>query len=271
MVHVAGRDASLPVPRHLPGKSGDFVEAASLPCGTPTTLRLMTFFDGTPQYQTRRTMAQRVDVAKKLARLDRALKTFEHAKIDHDLLWDITRAARLRFMVEAIADPDERSLATYYLDAFEADAAGLLGSLRWQFIHNDLNPHNVLVKPTEPDVVTGLIDFGDMMFAPTINEIAVAASYEDFFSEGWLDGVCAFVAAYAQDFPLTRDELSILACLIATRHVLTLAITEWRASLYPENRAYILRNRATAVTALRRFRDLGDGRVTSALLAACGA
>ena len=42
--------------------------------------------------------------------------------------------------------------------------------------------------------------------------------------------------------PLQAAELDILFDLIATRMVLTVAITGWRAARYPENAAYILRN-----------------------------
>ena len=40
----------------------------------------------------------------------------------------------------------------------------------------------------------------------------------------------------------SADELDILFDLIATRMVLTVTISAWRASRYPDNAAYILRN-----------------------------
>jgi Ser/Thr protein kinase RdoA (MazF antagonist) len=53
-----------------------------------------------------------------------------------------------------------------------------LGGLRHQVIHNDLNPYNVLVDPQDHITTVGLIDFGDMVQAPLINELAVACSYQ---------------------------------------------------------------------------------------------
>jgi len=55
-----------------------------------------------------------------------------------------------------------------------------------------------------------------------------------------------YVLAYHRPCHLGDLELDVLYPLIISRLVMTVAITEWRATLHPENRAYILRNNPAA-------------------------
>jgi Ser/Thr protein kinase RdoA (MazF antagonist) len=52
--------------------------------------------------------------------------------------------------------------------------------------------------------------------------------------------------AYTEVLPLTEDEIALLPDLILTRHLTTVMITHWRASLYPDNAEYILRSEGRA-------------------------
>ena len=51
------------------------------------------------------------------------------------------------------------------------------------------------------------------------------------------EGPAQFVAAYHAVLPLTDAEQEVIADLMATRHLITALISEWRAVRYPENRA----------------------------------
>ena len=51
-------------------------------------------------------------------------------------------------------------------------------------------------------------------------------------------------------------EFDLLPDLIATRLVMTVVISSWRAVRYPENRDYILRNNDAAWARLRRMTKL---------------
>ena len=121
-----------------------------------------------------------------------------------------------------------------------------LGQLRSQVIHNDMNPSNVLVDGNDVNRVTGVIDFGDMVFSQLVNDAAVAAAYFCRVDEDPFEEVARFLDAYTEILPLTEDEVSLLPDLILTRHLTTVMITHWRASMYPDNASYILRSEPIA-------------------------
>lgn len=263
-------DATLPVPkvvRALNGRSELFLPMAD---GRSSVVRLLTWLDGVPVVRVGVTPRLRSGLGATLARLGKALHGFEHPGSDHEILWDIKHAAKLRPLLDELADAGLRGSLLAELNHFEAVVRPALDDLRCQVVHNDLNHHNALVNPWQPDEISGVLDFGDMVRTPLIIDLAVAASYHTHLEEAALAPVCEIVGAYHRILPLERGEVALLRDLIVARLMTTVAITEWRAARYPANAAYILRNTGPAKTGLARFATLPREEVTQALLAACG-
>jgi hydroxylysine kinase len=140
-----------------------------------------------------------------------------------------------------------------------------LASLRSQVIHNDYHFYNVLVAPDDHARIVGIIDFGDMLYAPLVGEVATAAAFH-MAGDDPFEGPAQFVAAYHAALPLTGAEQEIVCDLMATRHLITVLISEWRAARYPENRAYIMRHNPAAWDALSLMADLSRDTARDRLL-----
>jgi Ser/Thr protein kinase RdoA (MazF antagonist) len=138
--------------------------------------------------------------------------------------------------------------------------------LRSQVIHNDYHLYNVLVAPDDHARIVGIIDFGDMLHAPLVGEVATAAAFHMAGCADPFEGPSQFVAAYHATLPLTDVEQEIVADLMATRHLITALISEWRAARYPENIAYIMRHNAAAWEALSQMADLSRNTARDRLL-----
>ncbi len=234
---------TLPTPRVIRTLAGE--TAATTPHGT---LRLLTYLEGQPQHLSPRTPAQCAAMAATAARLALSLQGFHHPAAAHILQWDIKQASALRPLLPHIAT-DLRPLATETLDRFDRDIHPQLSHCRTQIVHNDLNPHNVLVDPADPDRITGILDFGDMVETPLICDAGVTAAYQIDPAAPW-NSLNTFARAYHAILPLTPLELQLLPDLAATRMLTTLAVASARAARYPGNAAYILRNVPAAVAAL---------------------
>jgi Ser/Thr protein kinase RdoA (MazF antagonist) len=144
-----------------------------------------------------------------------------------------------------------------------AVAAPRLPDCRWQVVHNDLNPHNVLAAPDDPDRIAGILDFGDMVETPLVCDLAVAASYQIDPARP-LASLTGLVTAYEGVLPLTATERALVPVLTATRMLTTLALASWRASLYPDNAAYILRNVPAARDGLAALAAIPQADLTQA-------
>lgn len=269
LLHVESRDAALPVPRVLRTRSGEAEVVLERPGEAQRILRVLTYLEGEPLHRAPGSPAQRRNLGACLARLDRALQGFSHPAADYELLWDLKHAARVRGLLVHIADRDRRALAARFLGGFERHALPAMTALRTQVVHNDMNPHNVLVRPEATDEIAGIIDFGDAVRAPLVNDLAVAAAYRLTEAGHPLEGPGDMLAGYHAVLPLEPAEIDILFDLLATRMVLTVAIGSWRAARYPENRDYILRNSPTAWAGLERLSGLSRAEAQDYLRRIC--
>ncbi|HUG60211.1 MAG TPA: phosphotransferase [Methylomirabilota bacterium] len=269
LLHIERNDPGLPVPRVVRTNEGAAEIRLALGDGEPV-VRMLTFLEGEPLHRVRAGEAQRAAIARALASLALALRDFEHPAAEHDLLWNIANARRLRPLLPAIADDPLRALAERAIDLFDREVEPALASLRRQVVHNDFNPHNILMDPAEHDRVCGILDFGDVVRTALIADVAVAASYLVEADGDPLDPIAAFAAAYHAVVPLTAAEIGVLFDLVSVRLVTTVAIASWRARRQPENAAYILRNCPPAGAALQRFADVDRAAARRRLLSACG-
>lgn len=258
-LHVAARDPSLPVQRLMPLHDGRTM--LPLPEGV---LRVFTWLEGQPLHMARRSNAQRKAIGAGLARLTAALADFDHPAADHLLLWDIRQLPALAPLTDHIADPALQAECAAFIADYTVRVLPQVNALHRQVVHADFNPHNLLVSEENPDLLTGILDFGDMVRTPRACDLAVAASYQIDPADP-LGSLSALVAGYAGHLPLTARETALLFDLITARMVTTLTITAWRAAMYPENAPYILRNAPSARAGMAAFRALGRVAVTEAL------
>jgi len=269
LMHLARVAPELPVPRLIPSLSGDLETRAVGSDGRTRRARMFTFLAGAPLSGFSPSAAQAGALGMLAAQLDAALASFRHPAAGHTFLWDIQHALRTRELLAHTRSAADRQLCEGTLDCFERRLARELGSFRTQVIHNDLNPHNLLVDPANPDELAGIIDFGDMVSAPLADEVAVASAYLLTASPDPFGTVPEFVAAYHSIVPLQAEEIAALPQLIALRHAITILITNWRAAKYPDNRDYILRNQHHAVAGIQKLCSLPESAAHEQLHSAC--
>jgi Ser/Thr protein kinase RdoA (MazF antagonist) len=257
LLHMERVAPDLPVPRVVATREGASELLLDLPGGAASVVRLLTFLHGEPLHKVRRSAPQRRGIARCLARLDQALEQAPHPPRDHVLQWDIKNASRLRAHIGAIADRRRRGRIERILDGFESFVAPRLPGLRSQVVHNDFNPHNILVAPDDPVRVSGILDFGDMVLTPLVIDLAVACAYQADAGDHPLATIGQFVSAYHAVNPLLPEELDVLFDLVKARLATTVVVTGWRAARYPDNRDYILRNNPPAWAALDQIEGVG--------------
>jgi hydroxylysine kinase len=264
--HVARVAPGLPVPRVVRTLDGRSRATVALPDGRPSTVRMLTYLDGVQIRDTPRTATQRRAMGTVLARLDVALGGVAHPAADHNLLWNVSAAHRLADKLDSVLDPGRRALAAAFMKRFTDHVLPRLASARAQVIHNDYHLYNVLVAPDDHERIVGIIDFGDMLHAPLVGEVATAAAFHMTGNADPFEGPAQFVGAYHATLPLMDVEQEIVADLMATRHLITALISEWRAVRYPENRAYIMRHNPAAWEALCQMADLSRNEARDRLL-----
>lgn len=228
LMHIAGRDATLPVPRMVRGRDGEVVYRVSGDKGLHM-VRMLTWLEGM-RYQDGLTPSLRGmrEVGGFLARLCLALQGFSHPAQRHFMAWDITNGLLFRPQMLELLPPGLRERMAAVLARLEHETYPALAGLRSQVIHQDGHGANLLRRSAESEEVAGLIDFGDMIHAPLICDLA--ASLSDFV--GHADGPLAIAGALTEGFhavnPLYPAETDLLLDLVIARQILILELFEFR-------------------------------------------
>jgi Ser/Thr protein kinase RdoA (MazF antagonist) len=201
-------------------------------------LRVVSYVPGTPLEGTQPGPGLAFELGKALGQLDRSLQGFSHPGESQVLLWDMQRAGHLRDVVHHVPRGEVLDLVTECLDRFGTVVEPAFAELRTQVIHNDLNPGNVLVTDSLPPAVAGVIDFGDMLRAPLVVDLAIAASYLRAI-DSELSVTRSLVAGFQTIIPLHDAEKNVLFDLVRTRLATTITIMYWRASARPSDDPYL--------------------------------
>ena len=243
--YVGRREGRVLTPRHIPSLDGEDVVA--LERGRVTTqVRAYTFLEGRPATQVNGSRAMRQALGRALGSFDVALSEFSHHATKRTFLWDLMHLDQLRPFADVVQDAELRTLIKRFIDVFSSSIAPSVSGLRMQVIHNDLNKSNFIIGQNDDHEIAGILDFGDMTYAPLICDLAIAASYQMQDTRDPFEALDEVVDGFETVLPLQAVEKEHLIDLVLARTVQRVVITEWRAAQFPENRAYILRHTSEA-------------------------
>ncbi len=266
--HIATFDPALPIPRVRRSRSGRRVEPANLN-GVDHVLRLVSFLDGTNDWDGPATPALGAAIGATLARLQQALRGFFHPAGGRVMLWDARHAGEIISWTSSIADPVLRRAVNSVLQRFPEQVLPALAGLPSQPIHNDFNLGNLLIDRARREV-TGIIDFGDLVHGSRAQDLAVACSYVMLEAPDPLDIVQALVAAFSDHTPLLDEEVAVIGELIAVRLAQSVTIGSWRAVQHPANAEYILGDFEAVAQGIQTWLEIGEDQIHEALIEAAG-
>jgi Ser/Thr protein kinase RdoA (MazF antagonist) len=236
--HVAEHGTPINAPTVLKTLDGNSHTILTAPNGEHVA-RVVGFVDGDPIGDRIPTADLCRNMGVYLAHLGNALRDFEHPGCDQNLLWDLQQALSLRDLLKHIPHESLCNDVAKALDDFEAFALPGFSDVRRQVIHSDFNPDNVLVDPERPDVVVGVIDFGDMLAAPLIADVAIGAAYAQPHDGNPLELIAEFLAGYHAVTPLEQQEVDMLFELVKARLCTSIVLRYWRASFREPGDPYL--------------------------------
>ena len=208
-------------------------------------VRVVTYLPGVPMAEIKpHTPGLLQDLGQKLGQLSRALAGFDHPAVHRDFHWDLANGNRVvNEYAPLIEDDHLRELVLKC--RFEPET-----ELRRSVIHGDANDYNVLVDP-DSMTVSGLIDFGDMVYSYTVGDLAIALAYV-VLGEGDPRDV---IAGYTSEFGLLADERKALWPLVRLRLAMSVCIAAHQIRRQPENEYLGISQKVIKQTLPRIFTD----------------
>ncbi len=264
------------IPRVVNTLDGAPMTLVTAPDGRKHLAWAVTHLPGVPLAAVRcRTAMLLEDFGQRIGALSSALTSFDHPAIHRDFHWDLANGREV--IAEHRALIDDATLAEtidILIERFDHHVAPLLPLLRRSAIHGDLNDHNVLVGGgddihTRRQRLTGIVDFGDMVYGYTIADLAIACAYVILDADDPLAAVAHVVRGHHALFPLTGDELSALFGLIVLRLCTSACVAAHQRRLNPGNE-YLDVSQEAIRRALPELAKIPFGLASAVIRDACG-
>ena len=225
--------------------SGDDVVAVNAANGVQHFVRMVHYLPGVPLAEIRPHPPGLLhDLGRKLGQLAGALADFDHPAVHRDFHWDLANG---NCVVNEFAGLIENtSLRELVLKCrYEPPAR-----LRRSVIHGDANDYNLLVDP-QSLTVSGLIDFGDMVYSYTVGDLAIAVAYVILDKSDPAE----IVRGYRSEFALLDEELEALWPLVRLRLAMSVCMAAHQLRQQPENKYLQISQKAIEETLPRIYAD----------------
>ncbi len=271
MMHLVSKD--LPVPKVVENLQGQFITEISDSQQQGFYLRVLSYLPGHFYAQLKPGSANPAlwtDLGQFMAKVALGLADFQHQGAFRYFDWDLAHGYAICQDKRQYLNTEQRQLVDYFLASYKAQVLPLLAKLPRSVIHNDANDHNLLVDSTSTaSKITGLIDFGDMVYSHTVNELAITASYAMLEQTDPLAALKNVVRGFYAHYELNQDEFEVLISLISLRLCCSVCNAAQAIQAQPKNDYLLVSNKA-AWQLLAYLKQQNFFAISCQLKAACG-
>ncbi len=270
MNHLAQKNLGVHVSKLVPALDGKEILEITDVDGHSRLVRLLTWVDGRVFAEANpHSSALLEHLGEMCGSLSLSMTGFDHPAAHRFMKWDPSQGGWIKPHLGRFAG-EQKDLVDYFYGLFEKRALPVMPLLRQSVNYNDANDYNVLVSLDLKDPhVPGVIDFGDVVYTHTINELAVAIAYAMMGKADPLEAACSIVRGYNRTFRITEGELSALFALASMRLIISVICSELNRAEYPEN-IYLQISDQPAWDLLRKLRTTSPDLACYAFRDACG-
>jgi len=269
--HLRDHFAEVPVQRLITLEDGSGWTAIESVKGETLLLRAFEYLPGVTLEHTGMDPRLMKNIGKTLARLNLALRSFFHPAARLPLAWNTQALDQLSGLLRYV-EKDSSPLLENVLQHFTAEVKPQLPHCRAQVIHNDFSFHNVLVDPAAPFEISGIYDFGDMTYAPLVQDLAITASEMAAGCNDPLSRCAEIIAGFHSVTPLEEIEFRLLPELMRARLAMSCLIESWTASehQWEDDRSHTAGWRQKAMAMLEALGSEGSDSLSLLFKSACG-
>ena len=211
-------------------------------------------------------------IGRSLGEIDLKLASLNFNRVaKRQFYWDLAQGPEIvRKSLPLFSQAEEKTQLLNQVLGWHDQIAARLVDLPHSVIHNDANDHNLLVQLDVQTglAIPGLVDFGDIVYSATVNELAICALYVALGKTRPLEAVQALACGYHQSRRLSEDEISVLFPLICLRLAQSVCISAAQHELRPDDK-YLTVSEQPAWQTLQKFILLDPRDVHLRLSTAC--
>ena len=270
--HIVTHAADIPVPRVVctvdDGNWATFISEA----GITLRARMFTYLPGIPIPQGADDASLLFNLGQSVARVNKALRGYMHPAAQHQIAWNTQAFQQLTSLISYVENAEEKRLIEQSLQRFTENVIPFLGNCRSQVIHNDITYHNTVVDHSDTTIISGIYDFGDMVYGPIIQDLCNPAAEVPAGSRDPLSGSARIIAGFHSVLPLEDIEFRLLPGLMAARLASCLLLARWAETenSWTDERDHLDSWNEKCIATLKTILDTNEQYIENLFRSSCG-
>lgn len=235
--HVATVDPGFPVPRVKRTLQGALMGSIADEAGHLHVLRVLTFLPGQTLLDQIHASGNSLGADHLMAlgemsgRLARALQGFYGRGAPKDMPWNLKNSPLLVDQLHVHFPERVKPAALALLPAMSKVMSEEMPKLRAQVIYNDFHESNVLAQFDPAFGVHGIIDFGDMVYGPVAQDLAVTIASLIHWTPDPVFAATCLARGYQRFMPLEANDLAVLRQFVLARLFLQVGIVSYQSAV----------------------------------------
>ena len=195
-------------------------------------VRVLTYIDGSMYAKSKITTYTEKSLGRLLALQSWQLQSFMDNQAIRNFEWDPSNIIWAKKFINLFKGSN-KNIIKDTIEEHDKFVFKNIKNLRHSVTHGDPNDYNIVVNKEH---IIGFIDFGDSIYAPVINDLAIALSYALMRSQNLYKSLQNIVGNYNEIYHLNSKEIYSLLSLIKSRLVITLVMAAKQRKKYPDNK-----------------------------------
>lgn len=234
--HIERIDPEIPAPRVKHTLSAKAISSIADAEGRSYALRILTFVAGSTLLEVVRATGTVLGAEELMAlgemsgRLARAMQGFRGDGAPEVMPWDLANGLLFTDTLKATMPAEVSPVLQSILSDLRIVLSEQLPRLRAQVVYHDFHESNVLVSLDPSFRIDGIIDFGDMIFAPVVQDLSVTIASLIHWSADPVYAAGCLVRGFQRQMPLETEELEVLKPLVMARLLLQVGLVAHQAA-----------------------------------------
>ena len=232
------------IPKKIHNKILTYTDASNSKC----FVRILSYIEGKLYANYKNSSELEISLGTYLGILSNELKNIGHPSSFRKFEWDPSTIEWTKKYINLFKSKKKEILKKNY-NEFIKFVQKNKTHLRYSLTHGDPNNYNLVVSNNE---IIGLLDYGDMVYAPTINDLAISLSYALMNKKNFYNTLKNLITNYHNKFSINFAETLSLMSLVKSRLTITVIMAEIQIKKFPKNK-YILISKKDAWNLLYRL------------------
>ena len=195
-------------------------------------VRILTYIEGDMYAKSKNSDDTEKSLGKLLALQSNQLQSFIKNQAIRSFEWDPSDIRWTKKFINLFKGAN-KNIIKNTIDEHEKFVFKNIKNLKHAVTHGDPNDYNIVVKKEK---IIGFIDFGDSIYAPVINDLAISLSYALMGNKNLYKSLQNIVGTYNEFYKLSDQDIYSLLALIKSRLVITLVMAAKQRKKYPDNK-----------------------------------